>query len=79
MDGFLLRTHSAMAVQTKLANITVILSLDLRHLFHGEETIMEEIRLVSSLLSLAIKEQGVEAVKAIASLWVYESSTTGKY
>ena len=35
MDGFLLRTHSAVAVQTKLANTTAIFSLYLRHLSHG--------------------------------------------
>ena len=43
MDGFLLRTHIAMAVQTKLANTTAILSLYLRHLSRGAETTMEDI------------------------------------
>ena len=62
-----------MAVQTKLANTTAIISLYLHHLFHGEETTMEEIQLVSFLLSLAIKEQVIAAGKAIASLWVARS------
>ena len=70
MDGFLLRTHSAMAVQAKLANTTAILSLYVRHLSHVAGDTKEEIQLVSSLLSLAAKEQAVAAGKAIASLWV---------
>ena len=70
MDGFLLRTHSAMAIQTKLATTTAILSLYLRHLSHVAEGTMEEIQLVSSLLSLAVKEQAIAAGKVITSLWV---------
>ena len=61
---------SAMAVQTKLANTTAILSLYLRHLSHRAEATMEEVQLVSSLLSLAVKEQAIAAGNAIASLWV---------
>lgn len=70
VDGVLLRTHSVMAVQTKLANTTAILSLYLHHLSCVAGTTIEEMQLISSLLSLAVKERAVAAGKVIASLWV---------
>lgn len=64
MDGLLFRMHSAMAVQTKLANTSAILSMYLHHL-----SLKTEMKLFSSLLSTVMKEQAEAAGNAIASFW----------
>lgn len=74
MDGLLERMHSAIAVQTKLANTAAILSLYQRHLVQqlSEESggqLIGELQEVSSLLPKLMREQGVAAGKALSGFW----------
>ncbi|XP_073328458.1 NACHT, LRR and PYD domains-containing protein 3-like [Pagrus major] len=74
MDSLLERMHSAMAVQTKLANTAAILSLYQRHLVQqlseeGGGQLVGELQEVSSLLPKIMREQGVAVGKALSGLW----------
>ena len=74
MDSLLGRMHSAMAVQTKLANTAAISSLYQRHFVQqlseeGGGLLVGELREVSSLLPKLTREQGVAAGKALSGLW----------
>lgn len=76
MDGMLSKMHKAMAVQTKLANTGAILSLYLRELSRKAQdkedlsTGLDEIKQVSSLMAVIMKEQAEAAGKSMSAFWV---------
>ncbi|KAK9955747.1 hypothetical protein ABG768_015603 [Culter alburnus] len=76
MDALLSKMHKAMAVQTKLANTGAILSLYLRELSRKAQdeedlsTGLDEIKQVSSVMAVIMKEQAEAAGKSMSAFWV---------
>lgn len=76
MDGLLSKMHKAMAVQTRFANTGAILSLYVRELIRKAQdelessTGLDEIKQVSSVMSVIMKEQAEAAGKSMSSFWV---------